>query len=69
MKRCFFGSNFSGRPVWIAILASALEGRSPFDQWVPVHLPGGPLDIKVAKDLSQVWLRGAVRFVFQGSLP
>ncbi len=52
-----------------AVVASALEGRSPFDQWVPVQLPGGPLDIKVAKDLSQVWLRGAVRFVFQGSLP
>ena len=51
-----------------AVVASALEGRSPFDQWVPVHLPGGLLDIKVATDLSQVWLRGAVRFVFQGTL-
>ena len=52
-----------------AVVASALEGRSPFDQWVPVELPGGVLDIKVADNLSQVWLRGAVRFVFQGQLP
>lgn len=52
-----------------AVVASALDGRSAFDQWVPVQLPGGVLDIKVAKDLSQVWLKGAVRFVFAGSLP
>lgn len=51
-----------------AVVASALEGRSPFDTWVPVQLPGGLLDIKVAKDLSQVWLRGPVRFVFEGSV-
>ena len=50
------------------VVASALEGRSPFDAWVPVELPGGLLDIKVAKDLSQVWLRGPVKFVFQGEL-
>ena len=52
-----------------AVVASALEGRSPFDAWVPVQLPGGCLDIKVAADRSQVWLRGPVRFVFQGTLP
>jgi diaminopimelate epimerase len=52
-----------------AVVASALDGRSPFDQWVPVELPGGVLDIKVAENLSQVWLRGAVKFVFQGSVP
>jgi diaminopimelate epimerase len=52
-----------------AVVASAMEGRSPFDQWVPVQLPGGLLDIKVANDLGQVWLRGAVRFVFQGTVP
>lgn len=50
------------------VVASALEGQSPYDQWVPVELPGGLLDIKVAKDLSQVWLRGPVRFVFSGEL-
>ncbi|MBL8918518.1 MAG: diaminopimelate epimerase [Myxococcaceae bacterium] len=51
------------------VVASALAGRSPFDEWVPVELPGGVLDIKAAKDLSQVWLRGPVRFVFSGTLP
>lgn len=52
-----------------AVVASALDGRSPFDTWVPVKLPGGLLEIKVAKDLSQVWLKGPVRFVFEGALP
>jgi len=52
-----------------AVVASALDGRSPFDVWVPVQLPGGVLDIKVAADLSQVWLRGPVRFVYSGTVP
>lgn len=52
-----------------AVVASALEGRSPFDQWVPVQLPGGLLDIRVQANLGQVWLRGPVRFVFEGQLP
>jgi diaminopimelate epimerase len=52
-----------------AVVASALEGRSPFDAWVPVQLPGGVLDIKVAADRSQVWLKGPVRFVFEGQVP
>jgi diaminopimelate epimerase len=52
-----------------AVVASALEGRSPFGEWVPVALPGGLLDIKVQADLSQVWLRGPVRFVFEGKIP
>jgi diaminopimelate epimerase len=51
------------------VVASALEGRSPFEQWVPVQLPGGLLDIKVAANLSQVWLKGPVRFVFEGTIP
>ena len=49
-----------------AVVASALEGRSPFEAWVPVQLPGGLLEIKVAADRSQVWLKGPVRFVFEG---
>ena len=52
-----------------AVVASALDGRSPFDQWVPVQLPGGLLEIKAAADRSQVWLKGPVRFVFEGGLP
>lgn len=51
------------------VVAAALDGRSPFDAWVPVELPGGVLDIRVLKDLSQVFLRGPVRLVFSGALP
>lgn len=49
-----------------AVVASALAQESPFDEWVPVRLPGGRLEIKVRGDRSQVWLRGPARFVFQG---
>lgn len=52
-----------------AVTAAALAGRVPFDAWVPVELPGGVLEIKVAADRSQVWLRGPVAFVFEGVLP
>ncbi|MCA3016513.1 MAG: diaminopimelate epimerase [Myxococcaceae bacterium] len=52
-----------------AVVASALAGQSPFDAWVPVELPGGRLELRVAADLSQVWLRGPVRFVYEGVLP
>lgn len=51
-----------------AVTAAALDGRVAFDTWVPVELPGGVLDIKVAADRSQVWLRGPVAFVFEGVL-
>ncbi len=49
-----------------SVAAWALDGRAPFDTWVPVELPGGLLAIRVAKDLSQVWLRGPAQFVFAG---
>lgn len=52
-----------------AVAAAALDGRVPFDVWVPVELPGGVLEIKVAGDRSQVWLKGPVAFVFEGVLP
>ena len=52
-----------------AVTASALEGRSPFDTWVPVQLPGGLLEIKVKADRSQVWLKGPAKFVFEGRVP
>ncbi len=51
-----------------ALVASALAGRSQFDEWTPVQLPGGMLELKVASDRSQVWLKGPVRFVFAGQL-
>lgn len=51
------------------VAAAALDGRVPFDAWVPVELPGGVLEIRVTNDLSKVLLRGPVRFVFSGTLP
>ncbi|MBL9037956.1 MAG: diaminopimelate epimerase [Archangium sp.] len=51
-----------------SVAASALAGRTPFDAWVPVRLPGGMLDIKVARDLSMVWLRGPATRVFEGTV-
>jgi diaminopimelate epimerase len=51
-----------------ALVASALAGRSDFDAWTPVQLPGGLLEIKVAADRSQVWLKGPAQFVYAGQL-
>lgn len=52
-----------------ALVASALAGRSAFDVWTPVKLPGGLLELKAAADRSQVWLKGPVEFVFSGQTP
>jgi diaminopimelate epimerase len=52
-----------------AVVASALHGKSPFDRWVKVTLPGGALEVKVQKDLGRVWLKGPATFVYQGELP
>ena len=52
-----------------ALVASALNGSSFFDMWLKVTLPGGPLEVKVKRDLSRVWLRGPATFVYQGELP
>jgi len=51
------------------VVAAALDGRVKFDEWVPVQLPGGLLEIKVKADRSQVWLKGPVRAVFEGRVP
>lgn len=50
-----------------AVVAARLTGRleSPM---VRVHLPGGPLAIEVADDLSEVWLTGEARHVYDGEL-
>jgi diaminopimelate epimerase len=52
-----------------ALVASALAGRSAFDVWTTVKLPGGRLELKAAADRSQVWLKGPVEFVFSGQTP
>jgi diaminopimelate epimerase len=51
-----------------AVTAHALAGRVAWNAWVPVQLPGGLLEIKVAADRSQVWLRGPAVKVYEGSL-
>ncbi len=53
-----------------AAVATAVHlGRLPGDQWTPVRLPGGTLEIDVASDLSQVRLRGPATFVFETTAP
>lgn len=49
-----------------SVVAWALAGRLPFDAWVPVTLPGGQLEVKVAGDLSHAWLKGSAARVFEG---
>lgn len=51
------------------VVAGILEGRLQAGEEIAVHLPGGPLGVRVAKDLSQVWMRGEAVEVFRGDLP
>lgn len=49
-----------------ATVAAAVHlGRLPADTWHRVRLPGGPLHIRVAADLSQVRLKGPASFVYE----
>ena len=52
-----------------AAAAAVLAGRLAPDAWHRVSLPGGPLSIRVAADLSEVRLRGPVRAAFEGVVP
>jgi diaminopimelate epimerase len=54
-----------------AVAAGVKRGVLPAGEWVPVRLPGGSLDIRVAADLSSCELRGPAAFVFEAmvSLP
>lgn len=47
-------------------VAAALAGHVPFDAPVTVRLPGGPLEISVARETLEVQLRGPARWVFSG---
>jgi len=49
-----------------AAVASARAGTVPTGQPVEVRLPGGPLQITVAKDLTRVTMRGPAEWVFEG---
>jgi diaminopimelate epimerase len=47
-------------------VAAALAGHVPFDAPITVRLPGGPLEISVARETLEVELRGPARWVFSG---
>jgi len=51
------------------VAAGVREGRLPADKWIRVTLPGGPLQLRVSEDLSEVRMRGPATFVFEGTLP
>lgn len=50
------------------VVAAALAGQSPFDTPVEVRLPGGPLEISVAREDLAVHMRGPARLVFSGRM-
>lgn len=52
----------------VAALAAML-GRAPFDTPLTLQLPGGPLELTVAREDLSVTLRGPARFVFSGEVP
>jgi diaminopimelate epimerase len=52
-----------------AVAAAVHQQRLPADTFLPVRLPGGPLSIRVEKDLSRVWMRGPATFVFEATVP
>lgn len=49
-------------------VAAAVAGHAPFDAPIAVHLPGGPLEIRVSREDLDVQLRGPARWVFSGWL-
>ena len=51
-----------------AVAAGVKRGVVPGGRWVPVLLPGGRLEIRVAPDLSACDLRGPATFVFEATV-
>jgi diaminopimelate epimerase len=51
-----------------AMVAAVLEERLPAGEERPVRLPGGTLHIRVAPDLSRVFMRGPAERVFEGEV-
>ena len=49
-------------------VAACVTGRHPAGQPLRVRLPGGPLIIEVAEDLSRVWMDGPAAEVFVGEV-
>lgn len=49
-------------------VAACRTGRAAYGRWLTVVLPGGPLQIRVLPDESDVLLRGPARPVFRGEV-
>jgi diaminopimelate epimerase len=49
-------------------VALANAGRAPFDEPMEIRLPGGALEIRVAKTSLAVSVRGPARRVFSGEI-
>jgi diaminopimelate epimerase len=49
--------------------AGVVERRLPPGEWITAHLPGGPLQVRVTEDLSDVRMRGPATFAFAAELP
>jgi diaminopimelate epimerase len=53
-----------------AVVAAAVKtSRVQPDQWIPIQVPGGQLEVRCRADLSNVELRGPATFVFEAKLP
>jgi diaminopimelate epimerase len=52
-----------------SVAAGVVEGRLPPDEWIAAHLPGGPLQVRVSKDLAEVRMRGPATLVFEAWMP
>lgn len=50
------------------VAALALAGRAPYDEAVRVRLPGGELQVAVARETLAIRLKGPARRVFTGEL-
>lgn len=48
--------------------AACLQRKRSFDEFVEVHLPGGPLGIRVKKGGLAATMRGPARLVFEGEV-
>ena len=52
-----------------AAAAAVHQQQLPADTFLPVRLPGGPLSIRVRRDLGKVWMRGPAVFLFEALVP
>jgi diaminopimelate epimerase len=51
-----------------AAVAAVETGRAPRDEAIAVHLPGGPLSIRVGERGERIDMTGPARWVFEGEV-